>query len=199
MLGLPKTTELNKQLSKRAIYAKFQMNGATRERLDADVAKITIVNELTPGRTNLAVGKEITSFYVLLVSLKRKNFAEKSIATIARLIPQNILMILQYEKEAKLAVYRAKLIQTEWKPADALIVELKGLNFDQVWTNLIQDIEGGSWDKNLTLDENIAQHEQQVKIQKEIERLEKMARVEKQPRKAFELVQRINQLKKELI
>ena len=37
MLGLPKTTEMSKQLPKKAIYTKFQMNTAAKEKIDADL------------------------------------------------------------------------------------------------------------------------------------------------------------------
>lgn len=53
MLGLPKATELNKQLPKNAIYAKFQMNTAERAKIDADISRITIVNEVSPAKINL--------------------------------------------------------------------------------------------------------------------------------------------------
>ena len=45
MLGLPKATELNKQLPKKAIYAKFKMNTTEKEKIDKDISRITIVNE----------------------------------------------------------------------------------------------------------------------------------------------------------
>ena len=35
MLGLPQLTETSKQLPKKAIYTKFQMNTATKEKIDA--------------------------------------------------------------------------------------------------------------------------------------------------------------------
>ena len=34
MLGLPKTTEMSKQLPKKAIYTKFQMNTAAKEKIE---------------------------------------------------------------------------------------------------------------------------------------------------------------------
>ena len=43
MLGLPQLTETSKQLPKKAIYTKFQMNTATKEKIDADISRITIV------------------------------------------------------------------------------------------------------------------------------------------------------------
>ncbi len=43
MLGLPKSTEMSKQLPKKAVYAKFQMNTAAKDKIDADISRITIV------------------------------------------------------------------------------------------------------------------------------------------------------------
>lgn len=50
MLGLPKTTEMSKQLPKKAIYTKFQMNTVAKEKIDADISRITIVNEISPNK-----------------------------------------------------------------------------------------------------------------------------------------------------
>ena len=51
MLGLPKSTEMSKQLPKKAVYAKFQMNTAAKEKIDADISRITIVNEISPAKS----------------------------------------------------------------------------------------------------------------------------------------------------
>ena len=199
MLGLPKTTEMSKQLPKKAIYTKFQMNTAAKEKIDADISRITIVNEIAPNKVNIPAGDEVKSFFVLLVTLKRKDFDEKIIAMLSKLIPQNILFVLEYNGESKLAVYRLKVLQTGWKPTEEQRVELQGLNLDKVWENIIRSLELGVWNEELSIDENIELHEKQAKLQKEIARLEKQARAEKQPKKKFELVQKIKELKEELI
>lgn len=49
-----------------------------------------------------------------------------------------------------------------------------------------------------TLDEQIAADERRQRIEKEIAKLEKQARAEKQPKKKFELVQRVRALQKQL-
>ena len=160
MLGLPKTTELNKQLPKNAIYAKFQMNTAEKAKIDADISRITIVNEVSSA--------------------------------------QNMLLVLECGGEAKLATYHTKLMQTEWKRKEDLSIDLKGLNLDAVWENIIVQIGGITVAQGNTLDEQIAADEQRMKIQKEIDRLTKQAKNEKQPKKKFELAQQINKLKQEL-
>ena len=198
MLNLPHSTEMSKQLSKKAIYTKFQMNTAAKEKIDADISRVTIVNEVAPNTVNIPAGDEVKSFFVLLVTLKRKDFDEKIIATLSKLIPQNILFVLEYNGESKLAVYRLKVMQTGWKPTEEQCVELQGLNLDKVWENIIRSLELGVWNEELSIDENIELHEKQAKLQKEIARLEKQARAEKQPKKKFELVQQAKKLKEEL-
>lgn len=195
MLGLPKTTEMSKQLPKKAIYERFGMNAATKEKIDADISKITIVNEISEGTVNIPSGSEVTSIFVLLVTLKRENFSGKTIELLSKMIPQNILFVLEYDGESKLAIYHTKIMQTDWKPTEEQRIELQGLNLDKVWENLIRSLESGVWNEELTLDENLAFHEKQAKLEKEIARLEKRARAEKQPRKKFELVQKIKELK----
>ena len=198
MLGLPKNTELNKQLPKKAIYAKFQMNTAAKDKIDSDIARISIVNEVSPARVNIAAGETVRAIYVISVILKNKAFDEKNIITISKIIPQNLIMVLEYDGKAKLAVFHTRLMQTDWFDKNSLSVELKGLDLDKVWENIIIQIGNVQIEKGNTLDEQIAADEQREKLHKEIARLEKLARAEKQPKKKFELVSKMNNLKKEL-
>ena len=162
MLGLPKSTEMSKQLPKKAVYAKFQMNTAAKEKIDADISRITIVNEIIPAKINIPAGEEVGSFFVLLVALKKKDFDEKTVATLSKLIPQNILFVLEFEGQSKLAIYHTKLMQTDWKPTESCTIELRGLNLDKVWENIVVDIGGVSIADGNPLDEQIAVHIQSV-------------------------------------
>lgn len=198
MLGLPKETEMSKQLPKKAIYTKFQMNTAAKAKIDADISRITIVNEIAPNKVNIPAGEDVKSFFVLLVSLKKKEYDKKTIATLSKLIPQNILFVLEYENESRLAIYHTKVMQTEWKPTENQQIELHGLNLDTVWENIVKSLECGVWNEELSLDENIALHNKQEQLKKQIEKLEKQARAGKQPKKKFELVQLLKKLNTEM-
>lgn len=195
MLGLPKSTELNKQLPKKAIYAKFQMSPAAKAKFDADISRINIVGEISPNTTGIAQGQTVSSIFVLQVILKQHNFQASTIAQISKLIDQNMLLILDCGTERKLAIYHTKLIQTDWCPADVCAIELNGLDLDSAWENFITQVGGITIQEGNTLDEQIAADEQRVKLEKEIARLEKLAWAEKQPKKKYELVQQITILK----
>ena len=125
MLELPQNTEIHKQLPKTAVYAKFRMNTAERNKIDADISKITIVNEINPDKINIPAGDEVKSFFVMLVTLKRKDFDEHSIITLSKLIPQNMLFVLEYENQSCLAVYRNKLMKSDRKPTEEHRIELR--------------------------------------------------------------------------
>jgi len=199
LLGLPKATEMLKQLPKKAIYAKFAMNTSAKEKFDADISKIMIVNEISSSTTTIEKGDEITSFFVLHVSLKNKDYDEKNIALLSKLIPQNILYILEYDGKCQLAIYYTKLIHNEWKPTEAQSVNLDGLNLDAVWENIVKQIGSINVQQGNSLEQQISDDEQREKIEKEIAKLEKKARAEKQPKKKFEYVQKIKELKKCII
>ncbi len=199
MLGLPAVTELSRQLPKKAIYAKFNMNSAAKDRFDADVSKIVIVNEISPLTIAVAAGESVKSVYVLNVILKRKDYDEQNIIRLSRLIDQNLIMLLDYNGESRIAVYYSnKLLCTDFEPSDMLKLELKGLDFDEVWKNIIIQIGGIEITNDRTLEEQIAEDERVNKLKKEIEKLERMAQKEIQPKKKYELHQQIIKLKDEI-
>ena len=197
MYGLPHTTEVRKPLPKKAIYAKFELKPAQRDGFDADVSRIDIVAVVSPTTVPaIAAGEDIKEFYMLAVQLKRKDYDEKNIAMLSKLIPQNILFALQYEDETQLAVYHTKLIRSDWKPTDETSIGLTGLNLDTVLENIIKAIGEIQVQEGKTLTEQIQDDEQRAKIKKQIEELEKKCRSEKQPRKRIELYNRLQELKR---
>ncbi len=195
MLNLPEITELHKPLPKTQIYKKFQFSNAQQTKFDADISRIDIVNEVSL-RTipSIQQGKKINSIYVLSVTLKTKDYDSKNIEKISKIIPQNLVFALQYEEEIQLAVFCEKIFTTSWIHETKAKLELKGLNFDEVWENIIKQIEGGEWDSNLSLSENIELKERKEKLQKEIDVLKKKMKNEKQFNRQIEIKAEIRRL-----
>ena len=197
MYGLPDTTQVKKQLPKKAIYAKFGLKPSQREGFDADVSRIDIVAVVSPATIPaVAAGDNIKEFYVLAVQLKRKDYAEKNIEMLSKLIPQNILFALQYENQTQLAVYHTKFICSMWMPTDEMVITLSGLNLNTVWENIIKTVGKIQVQEGNTLAEQIAKDEERVRTLKLIAALEKRMAKETQPRKKRELFEQIKTLKK---
>lgn len=200
MFGLPKSTELVKQqqIPKTALFATFQMNAAEKSRINKDIAKITITNEFSKAKINIEEGIEVKNFFVMNISIKNKDFSDATIVRIAKLITQNILMVLNYDDEVKLSVYHTKLLQTEWQKKEECLIEIKGMNLDIVWENIVAQTGKVKVHAETSLEEQLALKEKREKLCKDICRLEKQARNEKQPNKKFNLVKEINRIKEQL-
>ena len=95
------------------------------------------------------------------------------------MIEQNILFVLDFEGKRKLAVYHGKLMQGEWTSSDDLTITFKELALDTVWQNMIVQICEVRIEQGKTLEEQLAIDEKRAKLQKEIDRLERLARAER--------------------
>ena len=197
MLGLPQATETNKPLPKTLVYKQFALTAQQRDHFDADISRMAVVNVVSPDTVPaLAVGESIKSFYVLAVSLKRKDYDAKSIILLAKLIPQHLLFALQCDGETQLAVFQEKLFVSPWhNTANLPVLSLNGLNLDRVWDNIVTTVGSFSIQGENTLKEQIQQDEAQAKLCKQIELLEKRCRQEKQPRRKAELFEELKRLK----
>ena len=201
MYGLPQTTEVRKQLPKKAIYAKFELKPSQRESFDADIARIDIVAVISPSTVPaIAEGKEVKEIYLLTLQMKRKEYDSKNIALLTKLIPQRMVFVLQFEEQTQFAIYHTKLITSAWQLTthNSLLITIKGLNLDTVWENIVTHIGEIEVTDGNTLAEQIVADYAHAKLIKQIELLEKKARAEKQPRKKLELFEKIKELKKKL-
>lgn len=199
MLGLPKSTEISRQLPKKAIFQKFELKPAQRDRFDADISKMVIMNAISQDTLPaLQKGETIQTIYVIEVVLKRPNFDEKNIQMLSKLIPQKILFALRYEDEIQLAIYHTKLISGSWTKVDAINLQLQGTTTDSVWDNLVKTIGGIEVEEGNTLAEQIVVNDEREKLRKQILALEVKARQEKQPRRKLEMFNELQELKKKI-
>ena len=199
MFGLPQNTIVNQTLTKKAFYEKFNLKTNERERFDADISRMTIMAEISSNRIPALVkGKEINSIYVLQVVLKRKEYDTKNIILLHKLIPQKIVFALQYEGQTQLCIFHTRLQQSVWMPTDEAAIPLQGLTLDNAWNNIVATIGGFDAEAEETLEVQIINREQQEKLLRQIESLEKRARAEKQTRKRYEMHQQIVKLKEKL-
>jgi hypothetical protein len=190
---------MSRPLPKKAIFEKFKPAPAARQLFDREIHRLILVGEVSPATVNIAAGEQISAFYVVLVSLKGAECDQKNLALLGKLIPRNMLFVLEHGGQARLAAYRAgRVVQSAWKPLEEWVINLTGLDLDSVWKNIIIQIGGLEVAEGRTLDEQLADDEARAKILRRIDRLEKQARNEKQPRRKWELVEEAQKLKKQL-
>ncbi len=199
MYSLPVSTAINKPLYKKAVFEKFNLKAAERDRFDADISRMALVARVSTATVPaLSEGQEVKGFYVLQVALKRKDYDTKNILKLQKLIPQKMVFALQYDDQTQFCIFHTRLQQSAWMPTDDATITLQGLSLDDVWNNIVATIGGLDNQAEETIEEQIIHREQREKLLRQIESLEKQCRTEKQTRKKYELHQQITRLKEKL-
>lgn len=211
MLNFPNSTEFNKRIPKQKFYENIAVTPAMKRAFVEQIRTIYWRNKIATTTLNLAAGEQVTEIEVFEMRLSAPKLDESVLRQIDREIPYHILFLLEYEgkyravigyKEAaagKTAFKVDRYYSTDWLDEDDLPVHLDGLSLDAVYENFVRQIAGGALtDENgTTLKESIEQQKQREQLEKQIAVLEAKIRKEKQPRKKFEMVQKLNGMKGE--
>ena len=209
MLGLPVSTEFNKRIPKQKFYENIAVTPAMKKAFVEQIKIIYWRNKIAATTLNLAAGEQVMEIEVFEVRLSAPELDESVLRQIDREIPYHILFLLEYEgkyravigyKEAatgKTAFKVDRYYSTDWLDEDDLPVHLDGLSLDAVYENFVRQIAGEVLaDKNgTTLKESVEQQKQREQIEKQTATLEAKIRKEKQPKKKFELVQKLSAMK----
>lgn len=201
MIAFPGATVVNCILPKEAFYKRLTLNNELKEKFVRDVKRITLQNSLTAQTLHLAPGSAVSEILVLMVELKKREFDPRILESIARQNPHKLVFLLCHGGSAQLALYYGKLYTTSWQEPSRLSLNARGLNLDAVWDSLLEQIvlaEEKNPQAGLSVDERIKRHELLQKLQKELDKTEKLTWAEKQPKKKFELYQRVQALKAQM-
>lgn len=199
MYRLPPSTIINRPLYKKVIFEKFNLKTVERDRFDADVSKMALVAYVSSKKIPaLGEGKEVVEFYVLQVLLKHREYDDKNILLLDKLIPQKMIFALQYDGETQFCVFHTRLLQSEWMRSEDAIIMLKGLTLDDAWHNIVASIGRLDVTAEESLEKQILQRDVREKLLHQIDALEKRCHLEKQTRKKFELHQQLIKLKEEI-
>ncbi|MFC2369573.1 MAG: DUF4391 domain-containing protein [Selenomonas noxia] len=209
MLGLPASTELNRRIPKQKFYEKSDLSPTLKKAFSAQVRSIHWRNKIAPEVLNLAAGKEVQELEVFELRLNDGQIDETVLRLIDRAIPYHILFVLVWEDRLRLALaYKEtpdvksagvrveRYYYTDWMPERDVVLRLEGLSMDAVYENLVRRIAGEALGdaRTSTLRESVAEQGRRERVEKQIAALEAKIRREKQPKRKFELVQRLRGL-----
>lgn len=202
MIQFPSSTAVGRILPKEAFYRRLTLSSDLKDKFVSDVKRITISNSLTAATLNLEPGTEVSEILILTMELKKQEFDGRIVENIARQNKHQLVFILRYEGSAQLAAYYGKLYKTDWEPINDLRLAAKGFTLDDVWNGFLEQIalrdDGGDHSDDTDLDSRLRRQNEALKLEKEIEKLERLARNENQPKKKFELYQHLQTKQREL-
>lgn len=209
MLNLPSTTEYNKRIPKQKFYENLSVTPALKRVFVEQIQNVIWANKIAPSTIAVSEGKEVTEIEVFRIVLNIEALDESALRQMDKQIPYHILFVLEYKEKYQLWIGYKEVssgdnafkvnnyYHTKWLSEEALSVKLEGFDMDKLYENLVRQI-GGIESSDSSLSEQIADKERREMLEKEIARLEKLARAERQPKKKFELVQKLKLLLKEM-
>lgn len=214
MLTFPVSTEFNKRIPKQKFYDNLSVTSTIKKAFTEQIKVIYWRNKIAPTTVNLAASDSVTEIEVFEIRLNTPDLDESILRQIDREIPYHILFLLEYSGQYRAVIgYKEastsgkttfkvdRYYATDWMDESSLPVHLEGLSMDAVYENFVRQIAGEVLtNKNgTTLKESVEQEKQREQIKKQIAALETKIRKEKQPKKKFELVQELNELKESIL
>ena len=193
MLNLPKNTEYGKKIPKTKFYQNLNLPNKVKQQFVDEIETIIWQNKISPDTISISAGEEVTEIEVIEIQSHQKGISKNILEIIDRGIPYHIIFVLTFNGEAQVGIgYKEKIKKkddkyrveryyfSEWASSDHQGIELKGLNLDRIYENLLRQYIPEERPQLKTLKDTIT-------LQKEIEKqtalcevLEKKVKSEKQ-------------------
>ena len=199
MLGLPRSTEVNRRVAKEKLYQNAALAPQTREMIKDQIDSVFWRNKLADSTMAISAGETVAEIQIFEIQLRQRELDKRILPAIAKAIPYKILFILVFGDEAQLWIEASgTFYNTDWQPLGGFMLRFDGLNLDAVYENLARQISGGRLGTDGDIEEAVDRDKKRQKLERDIAALEKKLLREKQFNKQVELNGELKRLKKEL-
>lgn len=199
MLGLPRSTEVNRRVAKEKLYANASLTPSARDAIKGQIDSVIWRNKLADSTAGVAAGETVKEIQVFEVALRQRGLDKGVLPAIAKAIPYKILFVLTYGGEAQAWMEAAgTFYNTDWFSPDGFTLKFEGLNLDAVYENLARQISGGRLDTEVNIAEAVERDKRRQRLEREIAALEKKILRKKQFNRQVELNGELKRLRAEL-
>jgi hypothetical protein len=188
MLGLPRSTQVNRRVAKEKLYQNAAFAPQTREMIKDQIDSVFWRNKLADSTMAISAGETVAEIQIFEIQLRQRELDKRVLPAIAKAIPYKILFILVFGDEAQLWIEASgTFYNTDWQPLGGFTLKFEGLNLDAVYENLARQISGGRLGTDGDIEEAVDRDKKRQKLERDIVTLEKKLLREKQFNKQVEL------------
>ena len=188
MLGLPRTTQVNRRVAKEKLYQNAALAPQTREMIKDQIDSVFWRNKLADSTMAISAGETVAEIQIFEIQLRQRELDKRVLPAIAKAIPYKILFILVFGDEAQVWIEASgTFYNTDWQPLGGFMLRFDGLNLDAVYENLARQISGGRLGTDGDIEEAVDRDKIRQKLERDILTLEKKLLREKQFNKQVEL------------
>jgi len=208
-MDLPASTVVNRFVPKEKFYSKTDVSPKVRQLFISEIEKITWSNKIAPSTLNISSGK-LLELQVFEVQLKSHDISESVLRHIDKHIPYPILFIIKRDSSVKAAISFKEQNQrvennmkvdtyfsTNW--GAEVNLQLKGNSVDSIYQNYLYQIAPQlKNEKSGNAKQAVESHKVNLKVQKQIDQINKQMKSEPSIAKKQELARKRHQLEKDL-
>jgi hypothetical protein len=199
MLGLPRSTQVNRRVAKEKLYQNAALTPQTRQMIKDQIESVFWRNKLADSTMAIGAGETAREIQIFEIQLRQRKLDKRVLPAIAKAIPYKILFVLVFGDEAQAWIEATgTFYNTDWRPLDSFTLKFEGLNLDALYENLARQISGGRLGTDGDIEEAVDRDKKRQKLERDIAALEKKLLREKQFNKQVELNGELKRLKKEL-
>lgn len=188
MLGLPRSTQVNRRVAKEKLYQNAALAPQTREMIKDQIDSVFWRNKLADSTMAISAGETVAEIQIFEIQLRQRELDKRVLPAIAKAIPYKILFILVFGDEAQLWIEASgTFYNTDWQPLGGFTLKFEGLKLDAVYENLARQISGGRLGTDGDIEEAVDRDKKRQKLERDIVTLEKKLLREKQFNKQVEL------------
>lgn len=214
ILKFPETTIVDKDVPKKAFFGRAEVGqkSSLRDVLTHEFESIRWIYKLHPQTLNVEDGENVHEIDIFLCTMKEDMYSINPLCALDGLLPRHTMFVIKYGNHTDLIMHHKErtMVRGEVKwtrgktelqrkiDLTTISIRLEGQSMDVIYSNLLSQIADMDIHSEEEYKEQTAHNERLASLKKQIETLEQRERKETQPRKRFELHQKIVKLKTEL-
>ena len=101
MLGLPRSTQVNRRVAKEKLYQNAALAPQTREMIKDQIDSVFWRNKLADSTMAISAGETVAEIQIFEIQLRQRELDKRVLPAIAKAIPYKILFILVFGDEAQ--------------------------------------------------------------------------------------------------
>lgn len=207
MFKLSSKTQVDKKFKLTELYKLIQADKTVKADA-ANIAAVILTNILNTDTMNFTLIKDVKEIYVFEVVLTSRTIPALFISALDKAINFHTVFVLTYNGQTLLyGAYKeycdkgikiGKYYATNWLQDVYVNVPIAAVCLDDIYTAIVDALIPITVRQGETTRDFVNRYNEVVKLQKEVDKLQRMVDAEKQPKKRFELNAQLKELKNEL-
>ena len=203
MYELPSSTKVERVFK---IKELFKLIGAdkTIKQEAQNIERIVMTNAISEQTTTLKPSKEVNEIYVIKIKLTNKNLPYEFIKLLDKSIRFQVIYEIFYNENVKCLMFykglgdkivQYRLFETKWQKENLKPIEIVK-DLTELYKLMLSSIADFNFRANETLHDWLNRLNEVEALQKEFKKVEKQLKAELQPKKKFELNDKLRKIYK---